>query len=142
MISPVEEQLIPKPTGFAAAGLKLGELLAKKNQAYGNSFEKCEAFLRILYPQGVPVEAYQNVMTLSRMFDKMMRIATDQDAFGEDPYNDIAGYAILMSEQRRKVKAEQFKNHHPVGDDSYHMSCGWVECVCDCVTCKLKRGKP
>jgi hypothetical protein len=36
----------------------------------------------------------------------MMRIATnrDRDPFGEDPWEDIAGYAILMSTQRRDLK--------------------------------------
>ena len=30
-----------------------------------------------------------------RVIDKMFRIATDKDAFGESPWRDICGYAIL-----------------------------------------------
>ena len=29
------------------------------------------------------------------MIDKLFRIATRKDAFGESPYRDIAGYALL-----------------------------------------------
>lgn len=36
------------------------------------------------------------MLAIVRVFDKMMRIATDKDAFGEDPWRDIAGYAILL----------------------------------------------
>jgi len=80
---------------FESIGQEVGKLVAEKNRAYGDSFKKCAEFLRLLYPQGVKPEQYGDVLTLVRMFDKMMRIATDKDALGESPYRDLAGYSIL-----------------------------------------------
>jgi hypothetical protein len=73
---------------------EIGNLTAKKNQAYGNSFEATGAFLCILYPLGIKPEQYGDALLLARIFDKQMRIATRKDAFGESPYRDIAGYGI------------------------------------------------
>ena len=41
------------------------------------------------------MSSYGDVLTIARIWDKIKRIATDKDAFGESPYKDIAGYAIL-----------------------------------------------
>lgn len=76
-------------------GAELGELVATKNAAYGSSFSSSADFLRLLYPNGVKPEQYLHMLTVARIFDKLMRIATDKDAFGEEPFKDIAGYAIL-----------------------------------------------
>lgn len=80
---------------FVKAGIKIGELVSEKNIAYGNSFNKCNEFLKILYPDGVKPDQYKDMLALVRIFDKMMRIANKKDAFGESPYSDIAGYSIL-----------------------------------------------
>ena len=80
---------------FEEVGREIGELVAKKNAAYGSSFAKCGDFLRILYPDGLRPDQYQDALLLVRIFDKQMRIATAKDALGEDPYRDIAGYGIL-----------------------------------------------
>ncbi len=32
-----------------------------------------------------------------RILDKCFRIATHRDALGEDPWQDVAGYALLMN---------------------------------------------
>lgn len=103
----VMPRLMARPSGFSAAALELGELVTKKNAAYGNSFEVSQKFLELLYPNGVPKKAYLNMLTLARVFDKQMRIANDQDAFDEDPWKDIGGYAIIMSELHKRRKAEQ-----------------------------------
>jgi hypothetical protein len=88
--------------------LELAELLPRKNRAYGSSFEKCGPFLRLLYPDGLPPEKYEDALLLVRIFDKQMRIATQKDAFGESPYGDIAGYAILgASIHRSKQEVEK-----------------------------------
>jgi hypothetical protein len=80
---------------FKELAAQIGELLTKKNAAYGSSFEKCGDFLRLLYPDGISPEKYNDALLLVRIFDKQMRIATAKDAFGESPYLDIAGYGIL-----------------------------------------------
>jgi hypothetical protein len=74
---------------------EIGKLVEEKNAAYGSSFAKAGDFLRLLYPDGIPPEKYQDALLLVRIFDKQMRIATAKDALGESPYRDIAGYGIL-----------------------------------------------
>lgn len=128
------------PTDYIQRAKELGELLTKKNAAYGNSFAVSQKFLELLYPNGVQVKDYLNMLSLARIFDKMMRIATDQDAFGEDPYNDIAGYAILMSEHRqtRDLERKVIKCVPVQGPALVHARCvspGLCECECSaCLT--------
>lgn len=74
---------------------EIGELVQEKNKAYGNSFGKSGDFLKLLYPDGIKPEQYQDMLLVVRIFDKQMRIANKKDAFGESPYRDIAGYGIL-----------------------------------------------
>jgi len=74
---------------------EIGALTERKNAAYGNSFDKCGTFLQLLYPQGIAPEQYGDALALVRIFDKMMRIATQKGAFDESPYRDIAGYGLL-----------------------------------------------
>ncbi len=76
---------------------KLGRLVQEKQAAYGDSFGKSEQIFKILYPDGVKPENYKDFLTLVRMVDKMFRIATKKDAFGENPFMDIQGYALLAS---------------------------------------------
>jgi len=51
--------------------------------------------MRLLYPDGIRPDQYEDVLLLARDFDKNMRIANHRDAFGENPYSDKIGYAIL-----------------------------------------------
>jgi hypothetical protein len=105
---------------FVDLGKEVGELLRKKNAAYGNAFEESEKVLKVLFPSGVSVEKYRDFLTITRIIDKLFRIATDKDAFSEDPWRDIAGYAILslwsqqparrgidLEEERKSRLAEQ-----------------------------------
>ena len=89
----------------ARIGLDLGKLVDKKNAAYGSAFSKCQDFLRLLYPDGVKPEQYKDMLTLVRIFDKIVRIATDKGAFGENPYSDIGGYALLALREAEYQKA-------------------------------------
>jgi len=73
----------------------IGDLVTKKNAAYGSSFAKSGAFLRLLYPEGIAPAQFDDALLLVRIFDKLQRIATDRDALGESPYRDIAGYGVL-----------------------------------------------
>lgn len=76
-------------------GAEVGRLVAEKQAAYGDSFGKAGAVMRILYPDGVPAEKLDDALTVVRVLDKLFRIATDRDALGESPWRDIAGYALL-----------------------------------------------
>lgn len=82
---------------FKKTAEELGNLVTEKNKAYGDSAVKSAKFLELLYPNGVRPEQYQDMQLLVRIFDKMMRIATQKNAFGENPFKDIAGYGILGS---------------------------------------------
>jgi hypothetical protein len=80
---------------FLKIATEVGQLVEQKNAAYGSSFAKAGDFLRLLYPDGIPPQKYDDALVLVRIFDKQMRIATDRDALGESPYRDILGYGIL-----------------------------------------------
>ena len=82
----------------------IGALVDQKNEAYGNSFDQAGEFLKMLYPQGVSPENYNDMLCIVRMFDKLKRIATKKDAFGEDPFADIVGYALLAVHRNKQEK--------------------------------------
>jgi hypothetical protein len=86
---------------------KIGALVDEKNAAYGNSFGEVGEFLKILYPTGIPPEAYTDALCIVRIFDKLKRIATNKDAFGESPYQDIVGYALLGTQKNNEARETQ-----------------------------------
>jgi|GEM_PF-1166063 len=87
---------------FLRIAAEVGDLVRQKNEAYGDSFGTCGDFLRLLYPDGILPSQYGDALALARTFDKQMRIATSKDAFGESPWRDIAGYAVLGAEQHER----------------------------------------
>ena len=80
---------------FKAIGAEIGALVQEKNAAYGDSFAKSGDFLRLLYPDGIRPEQYGDALLIVRVFDKLMRVATSKDAFGESPWRDCMGYSLL-----------------------------------------------
>ena len=80
---------------YIKTATELGKLVKEKQDAYGDSFSKSEEIIKILFPDGVKPENYRDLLTITRIIDKLFRIATRKDAFGESPYRDIAGYALL-----------------------------------------------
>lgn len=90
---------------FQEMGTEIGHLTQEKNAAYGDSFAKSGDILRILFPDGIQPEQYQDALAIVRVVDKLFRIATKKDAFGESPWRDIAGYGVLGAVQaKRPVK--------------------------------------
>jgi hypothetical protein len=89
----------PDPEFLKSEAIKLAEFLIEKNKAYGNSFHSSGEVLKILYPDGVRPEQYPDLLFIVRIWDKLKRIATDKDAFGESPYKDIMGYSLLAYEK-------------------------------------------
>ena len=85
---------------FEEIALDIGRLVTEKNKAYGDSFAQCSQFLRLLYPDGISTDNYENMLTIVRIWDKIKRAATDEDAFGESPFRDIAGYSILACHKK------------------------------------------
>lgn len=85
---------------FEKIGFRVGSLVQSKNTAYGDSFSKSSEILKVLYPNGVQADQFQDLLTITRVIDKLFRIATDKDALGENPWRDIAGYALLAINSR------------------------------------------
>ena len=88
-------------------GQDIGKLVDEKNSAYGSSFAECHKILNVLYPKGIKPDQYTDALAIIRVIDKLFRIANKKDAFGESPWKDIAGYAILgihNAEQEKLTK--------------------------------------
>ncbi len=83
---------------YEQTGRLIGSLVDAKNEAYGDSFNQSGKILKILYPKGVQPEQYRDMLAMVRVIDKLFRVANQKDAFDENPWADIAGYAILSSE--------------------------------------------
>jgi hypothetical protein len=76
-------------------GAAIGRLVTEKQIAYGDSFGQSGQVMKILYPNGISLEQMDDALTVVRILDKLFRLATQPTAFGESPYKDIAGYAVL-----------------------------------------------
>ena len=87
---------------FEKIGTDIGKLVDEKNIAYGSAFEKSEEILKVLYPNGIEPEQYKDMLAVTRIVDKLFRIANKKDAFGESPFKDIAGYGILGAANDQK----------------------------------------
>lgn len=90
---------------YVNIGEAVGQLVTEKQLAYGDSFGKAGEVLRILYPAGISPDQLEDALTVVRVIDKLFRIATRKDAFGESPWRDVCGYAILSiaRDQRQKL---------------------------------------
>ena len=105
---------------FVDLGREIGELVAAKQEAYGDSFGKAGAVMRILYPAGIAPEQMDDALAVVRVLDKLFRIATDLDAFGESPWRDIAGYALLGA---ARCEVTKYKPAHPPLRPTYRPTC-------------------
>ena len=96
-----------KEFDYESLGADIGKLVEEKQEAYGDSFNRSCEVLRILYPDGVSSDNYRDFLALTRVIDKIFRIATDRDALGESPWRDIAGYALLSAAAAEKEKKDK-----------------------------------
>ena len=80
---------------YEKIGTEIGRLVQKKNEAYGDSFGQASKILEVLYPNGIKTNQYRDALAITRVIDKLFRLANKKDAFGESPWRDICGYAIL-----------------------------------------------
>lgn len=99
-----------------AIARELGAMTDQKDKAYGKSFDRCGLILEQLFPDGVKLRDYPKLLAMTRVVDKLFRIATDEFAFGEEPWKDIAGYALLMVRAQR-AKQGLRANVDETGDD-------------------------
>lgn len=80
---------------YEEIGTQIGKLVQEKNEAYGDSFGQACKILDVLYPAGIKPNQYRDALAITRVIDKLFRLANKKDAFGESPWRDICGYAIL-----------------------------------------------
>ncbi len=80
---------------YEKIGTDIGRLVQEKNEAYGDSFGQASKILEVLYPSGIKPDQYRDALAITRVIDKLFRLANKKDAFGESPWRDICGYAIL-----------------------------------------------
>lgn len=85
-----------KDNKYAAAALEIASLISQKQEAYGCAFDNAHKILEVLYPNGIAPEDYKQLLTITRVIDKLFRIATNNDpVFKEEPWKDICGYSLL-----------------------------------------------
>jgi hypothetical protein len=80
---------------YEEIGVEIGKLVQEKNSAYGDSFGQSCRILEVLYPSGIQPSQYRDALAITRVIDKLFRLANKKDAFGESPWRDICGYSIL-----------------------------------------------
>ncbi len=97
---------------YERIGSEIGKLVQEKNEAYGDSFGQACKILEVLYPNGVAPSQYRDALAITRVIDKLFRLANKKDAFGESPWRDICGYAILgaANDEFEKTEEEEYKN--------------------------------
>ena len=90
-----KQEPAPTSSNFELIAARIGKLVTEKNKAYGNAFMVSSDILKLIFPNGVKPEQYTDLLLVNRIIDKLLRIAKDKNAFGEDPFEDITGYGIL-----------------------------------------------
>ena len=98
---------------------QIGKLVAEKNAAYGSAFAQAHQILTVLYPNGIAPDQFTDALAVIRVIDKLFRIATAKDAFGESPWRDIGGYAILgvVNDAEKRNKSKPLSNQHKTSLD-------------------------
>lgn len=89
-------------TRYHDVARSVADLVVSKQAAYGDSFGKSGNVMRELYPNGIRPDQLDDALTVVRVVDKLFRIATDRDAFGEDPWRDVLGYSLLAVERKSR----------------------------------------
>ena len=107
-ILPLDTEMPTKD--YAELATEIGDLVTEKQEAYGDSFGRSGAVLREMFPNGIKPNQYNDVLTIARILDKLFRVANQPDAFGESPYRDIAGYALLGAHRARKSAPQEIPN--------------------------------
>ena len=97
----------PTNNPYEFLGSEVGKLVEEKQLAYGDSFGRSGECLRQMFPDGIKKEQYGDLLTIARILDKLFRIASDPDAFSENPYQDIAGYALLGMKRYKDKENEE-----------------------------------
>ena len=96
--------MTPSDLKYEKLGQAIGKLVDEKNESYGKSFDNSDKILKALFPDGIMPDQYSDMLAITRIVDKLFRIANNKEAFGESPYKDIAGYGLLGAAKDEEVK--------------------------------------
>lgn len=92
----------------------IGRLVQEKNEAYGDSFGQSCRILEVLYPYGIAPAQYRDALAITRVIDKLFRLSNKKDAFGESPWRDIAGYALLgIANDEEELERQEHVSSQP-----------------------------
>jgi hypothetical protein len=91
---------------FHAVAEAVADLVSQENRAYGDSFSTAGSALRLLYPRGIQPGQMDDALAIARVWDKLSRVATDNDPSGESPWMDICGYALLALSRNLSIDPE------------------------------------
>ncbi len=80
--------------------ITLAELVEDKKRLYGDSVLRVARIMAVLYPDGVHFEQYKTAFVLVRLLDKVCRLSSPTLDDPEDQWEDIAGYALRMMEEK------------------------------------------
>lgn len=103
---PPKPVFFAEPQPYSQLASAIGQLVTEKQEAYGDSFGKSGRIMRELYPNGVSPAQMDDALTVVRVIDKLFRIATKKDAFGESPWRDVMGYALLSVKRDEDAKTK------------------------------------
>lgn len=90
---------------FRKIGKDIGGLVEEKQKQYGDSFGRSGAVLKVLYPDGIKPEQYDDMLAITRVLDKIFRL-TEGDQGEESAWQDITGYGLLGV--RKKLAREEY----------------------------------
>ena len=106
-----KKSITSEDEGFEKICDRLAKLLIRKNKQYGQAYITSANILKILYPGGIQIIDYEEVLLIVRICDKLSRITSPFRVLeDESPFQDIAGYGILGQqrwEQRRHEDVEK-----------------------------------
>ena len=75
---------------------EIAKLVERKQMQYGDSFGNSHKVLEALYPNGISVEQYKDLLAIIRIVDKLFRLSKGNQG-EESAWKDIMGYALLSA---------------------------------------------
>ena len=84
----------PYAGDYVEKAREIGELVERKQKEYGDSWGKAGKILAILYPDGVKPDQYHTFLGITRVLDKLCRLANGNQG-EENAWEDLAGYGLL-----------------------------------------------
>lgn len=79
---------------YEELGRQIGALVERKQIEYGDAVSVTADVLKVLYPDGVDVEDFRDLLLVTRVVDKLCRVANGNQG-EENAWQDIAGYGLL-----------------------------------------------